>query len=131
GAARGGRIASRAPGVHRAVRAGNPTPAGERLNQTKGGMTMMKKSKLRAALLACAVVPYLAGTAGAQPVVKTTFGPVTGVEQNGQMAWLGIPYAAAPTGERRWRAPAAPQTWTEAHTAAAFGASCPQAVMPQ
>src|SRR5690606_2062355 len=31
----------------------------------------------------------------------------------------------------RWRAPAAPQAWSEARPATAFGASCPQAALPQ
>jgi para-nitrobenzyl esterase len=38
----------------------------------------------------------------------------------------GIPYAAAPTGELRWRPPAAPPPWSGVREAKAFGRSCPQ-----
>ena len=34
------------------------------------------------------------------------------VNAAGGHSWLGIPYAAPPVGERRWRAPQAPTSWT-------------------
>ncbi|WP_052378352.1 carboxylesterase/lipase family protein [Polycyclovorans algicola] len=60
--------------------------------------------------------------------VTTTYGPVQGVaarEPNVTM-WLGIPYAAAPVGEQRWRAPQAPAPWTEPLLASTFGSPCMQ-----
>ena len=36
-------------------------------------------------------------------VVKTTTGKVQGVEEEGTIAFKGIPYALQPTGERRWQ----------------------------
>ena len=44
----------------------------------------------------------------------------------GSHVWLGIPYAAPPVGERRWRAPAPPERWSGVREALAFGAHCPQ-----
>jgi para-nitrobenzyl esterase len=40
--------------------------------------------------------------------------------------FLGIPYAAPPTGERRWRPPQPVAKWPGAHEAGAFAAACPQ-----
>ena len=64
----------------------------------------------------------------ADPVTRRdpAAGPVVGfVGGYGQHTWLGLPYAAPPVGEQRWRAPA-PTSWSEPHEALAFGASCPQ-----
>jgi para-nitrobenzyl esterase len=41
-------------------------------------------------------------------------------------AWLGIPYAAAPTGELRWRSPQAAPEWTGVRNALQYGAACTQ-----
>ncbi len=45
--------------------------------------------------------------------VMTTNGPVRGRARNGHVAFLGIPYAAPPTGDARFKAPTAPEPWTE------------------
>jgi para-nitrobenzyl esterase len=41
-------------------------------------------------------------------------------------AFLGVPYAAAPVGDLRWRAPAPPPPWRGVRPAAAYGPACPQ-----
>ncbi len=40
--------------------------------------------------------------------------------------FLGIPYAAPPTGQLRWRPPAQPASWEGVRDATQFGPSCPQ-----
>jgi para-nitrobenzyl esterase len=45
-------------------------------------------------------------------------------------AWRGIPFAAPPLGERRWRAPAPPEPWTGVREALSSGAPCPQYATP-
>lgn len=45
---------------------------------------------------------------------------------NNTYAWLGIPYAQAPVGELRWRAPRPPVTWPGARDSTQFGDFCPQ-----
>ncbi|MFJ6533299.1 carboxylesterase/lipase family protein [Microbacterium sp. NPDC091662] len=59
-------------------------------------------------------------------VVGTTFGPVRGVRRNGIVSWRGIPYAAPPFGERRFRPPVAPSVWADPFDASAFGPAAPQ-----
>ncbi|WP_439101742.1 carboxylesterase/lipase family protein [Congregibacter sp.] len=57
----------------------------------------------------------------------TGSGPVLGgISEPGAQVWLGIPYAAAPVGERRWRAPAPVQSWARPRETLAFGDVCPQ-----
>ena len=56
--------------------------------------------------------------------VLTQSGPVRGIG-TGVMAFKGIPYAAPPTGDRRWRPPATAEPWTDVRDATQFGPRCP------
>jgi len=54
--------------------------------------------------------------------LKTAYGSVRGKkDKDDTYAWLGIPYAAPPVGEFRWRAPQAPRSWTGVFEATRFG----------
>lgn len=68
------------------------------------------------------VAEPLAAAAQEAPVVETAFGPVRGVASETDEAFLGIPYAAPPLGELRWRPTAEAEPWTEAQGATAFSA---------
>jgi para-nitrobenzyl esterase len=60
---------------------------------------------------------------------NTAYGPVVGVDEsarNGALAWKGVPFAKAPVGELRWRAPADPDGWSEPRPATEFGNACVQ-----
>jgi para-nitrobenzyl esterase len=61
--------------------------------------------------------------------VMTQYGPVRALTSGATCAYEGIPFAAPPVGDLRWKAPEAPQAWT-APRASAFGPSCPQAASP-
>jgi len=60
--------------------------------------------------------------------VITTTGPVTGTSDDGDgvFAWKGIPYAAPPVGELRWRPPQPAPCWSDELVTTAFGPQCPQ-----
>jgi para-nitrobenzyl esterase len=75
-----------------------------------------------AALLVAAV---MAGAAG-EPTVKITGGEIRGKSLASGAAFKGIPYAAPPVGDLRWREPAPVKAWTGARDAGAFGAVCAQ-----
>ncbi len=57
--------------------------------------------------------------------VETDQGAVVGREAAVQ-TFFGIPYAAPPVGDLRWRAPQPPQPWRVPRDAGSFGNVCPQ-----
>jgi para-nitrobenzyl esterase len=63
---------------------------------------------------------------GAAPIVTTTDGAVRGTAGTGGEAFLGLPYAAPPTGNLRWRPPQPPAHWRGVRDVTSFAPSCPQ-----
>ena len=85
------------------------------------------------ALLTAAILGFSIGWTGTGAattdhgtLVRTDSGPVRGAAAEGYRSFLGIPYAAPPVGELRWRAPRAPQPWTAPRDATALAANCAQ-----
>jgi para-nitrobenzyl esterase len=60
------------------------------------------------------------------PIASTRSGEVRGREKNGALLFAGIPYAAPPTGERRFRPPGPPDAWSGVRDATRFGPAAPQ-----
>lgn len=58
--------------------------------------------------------------------VATTHGTVHGKKDGDTLAFLGIPYAAPPTGDLRFRAPQSPACWSGARDATEYGSACVQ-----
>jgi para-nitrobenzyl esterase len=59
--------------------------------------------------------------------VTTTYGPVCGIASTTAPSvneWLGIPYAAPPVGDLRWKSPQAPTPWKDTLDATEFGSEC-------
>jgi para-nitrobenzyl esterase len=80
-----------------------------------------------AALGACASGAAAApASSGANPVVRTGGGLVRGADAAGVDSFLGLPYAASPTGNLRWRPPQPAASWSGVRDATKFGPSCPQ-----
>ena len=69
-----------------------------------------------------------ASGSGGDPVVTTSDGAVRGVAVPGTTvdAFLGLPYAAPPVGNLRWRPPRPPARWQGVRDATSFAPSCPQ-----
>jgi len=61
-----------------------------------------------------------------ETVVRIQSGPVRGIarDERGVVAYKGIPYAAAPIGELRWRSPQPVKAWSEVRECTQFGARC-------
>ncbi|HEY8614596.1 carboxylesterase/lipase family protein [Phenylobacterium sp.] len=95
-------------------------------------MTFRRVLAAAAALAMLAAAPSGAQTApaaaaaAAGPVVKTAQGAVRGAAADGVAVFQGIPYAAPPVGDLRWRPPAAPAEWTVVRDATKPGANCTQ-----
>ncbi|WP_218776460.1 carboxylesterase family protein [Streptomyces alboverticillatus] len=56
-------------------------------------------------------------------MVTTDAGPVRGTVTERGRAFLGVPFAAPPVGERRWRPPQPPAPWSDVRAAAHYPAS--------
>jgi para-nitrobenzyl esterase len=81
-------------------------------------------SFLTAALLSHAVP---AGAAGqAHPRVQLDTGTIEGRSEDGVRTFKGIPYAAAPVGDLRWKAPQPVRHWNAVRQADRFGPRCMQ-----
>ena len=63
---------------------------------------------------------------GTPVIVVTTDGPVVGLQAEHVQFFRGIPYAAAPINELRFRPAASPVKWTHPRDARVSGAACPQ-----
>src|SRR5262249_32762970 len=90
-----------------------------------------------AVCVAAAVVTAGAGRAiaspasgGANPVVRIDDGIIRGASAAGVSSFLGLPYAAPPTGNLRWRPPQPAAAWTGVRNATRFRPSCPQTASP-
>ncbi|XP_063085095.1 neuroligin-1 isoform X4 [Cavia porcellus] len=70
------------------------------------------------------------------PLVTTNFGKIRGVkkELNNEILgpviqFLGVPYAAPPTGEHRFQPPEPPSPWSDIRNATQFAPVCPQNII--
>jgi len=80
-----------------------------------------------------AALAALAGCGGSDdedPTLRqTAYGRVQGVNDSansGTYAWKGVPFAKAPTGALRWKAPTEPDAWSDVRATAQFGNACAQ-----
>jgi len=95
-------------------------------------MTTPKACKILLAALAASTICTLAQ---AQTVLRPIPGDPIEIEggliagkviENGAKAYLGVPYAAPPVGELRWREPQPVVPWEGVYNADRFGNKCPQ-----
>ena len=63
---------------------------------------------------------------GRTGIMQTQNGPVKGLASEGVRRFLGIPFAAPPVADLRWRPPQQPSKWNNPKDTVRFGNSCPQ-----
>lgn len=85
----------------------------------------------KAGAMGAAMALGLAGAAQAQgDIVKVESGRLQGVVQDGVIAFKGVPFAAPPVGDLRWRPPQPAAKWSGIRSAAAYGHDCAQKPFP-
>lgn len=93
-------------------------------------VTSLARTAAAGSLLALALShSTISGATAAAPLqtVATEGGALTGKPaSDGVSAFLGVPFAAPPVGELRWKPPQAAAKWSGVRKADAFGASCVQ-----
>lgn len=75
-------------------------------------------------MFAIACIAVLASCTQKEPItleVKTQYGVLEGFEEDGVKKFLGVPFAQAPVGELRWKAPQPVQAWEGVRSAKQFG----------
>jgi para-nitrobenzyl esterase len=77
-------------------------------------------------LSATLAAPLAALGVSSGPQVKTDSGIVEGKDDGSVHAFLGVPYAAPPVADLRWKPPAPAAKWTGIRKATEFGAHCMQ-----
>lgn len=83
-------------------------------------------------LLAAALIFALSNYAGtANDNVRVEGGLISGLAADGVRSYKGIPFAAPPMGELRWKAPQPVVPWEGVRECNAFGPECPQAPYAQ
>lgn len=84
------------------------------------------------ALMVCAgLIYFTSSTSATNEIVMIEGGRVSGVVADGVRSYKGIPYAAPPTGEWRWKAPQAVVPWEGVRAGSDYGPDCPQTPYPR
>jgi para-nitrobenzyl esterase len=104
---------------------------GERMHAVNANAKIISKKIIRKSLVlstvwAMLVVPSALFGAPSAPQVKTASGTVGGKEDSSVRAFLGIPYAAPPVGDLRWKPPVPAAKWSGVRKATDFGPHCMQ-----
>jgi para-nitrobenzyl esterase len=101
----------------------------EEMRAERGNSVWMASRAINLLLCLLAGVATMSVVSSAQqapPVVRVDSGELQGVIDSGVVSYKGIPFAAPPVGDLRWRPPQPAARWTGVRQSAEFGADCMQ-----
>lgn len=104
-------------------RSGDARPNSARARSIEGALRQVVLAAVGAVALA---LPALPAAAQNGPVAAVDSGRLQGVREGDVQVFRGIPFAAPPVGERRWRKPGPVAAWEGVRDATRFGAACLQ-----
>ncbi|MFF7474157.1 carboxylesterase family protein [Streptomyces sp. NPDC008092] len=96
-----------------------------RIRAALGGALILSMTAVGLLPATASATTSVTASAHAPSAVPTDKGAVRGAVSRGVERFLGIPYAAAPTGALRWQPPRPAVRWTGVREATAFGNPCP------
>jgi para-nitrobenzyl esterase len=108
-------------------------PAVPRLSHQGSHDQKLPTRKLRTSLLvlcAMCLVPVVSAVNSSSPVVQIPSGKVRGLNNGQLMIFKGVPYAAPPVGNLRWRPPQPVASWNGIRGATEYGHDCMQTLVP-
>ena len=74
--------------------------------------------------------PFRSPRKNTAPIVKIDSGQIRGTSDDGVLSWKGVPFAAAPVGALRWRAPQPVAAWRTVRDATRYAHDCMQVPFP-
>ncbi len=89
-------------------------------------MPRFSSASLIRALLVVVISATSAITLAQSPYITTESGVISGVSEGGLSVYKGVPFAAPPVGDLRWRSPVPVAHWTGTRKADAFAPACMQ-----
>jgi para-nitrobenzyl esterase len=98
----------------------------ERGDRSMAAATVTRLLLCSLAALAAAIGVGTVALSQTAPVARVDGGELHGVVTDGVASFKGIPFAAPPVGDLRWRPPQPAARWTGVRQAAEFGADCMQ-----
>jgi para-nitrobenzyl esterase len=87
---------------------------------------LRKAGWIAAASLPLVLLSACGGSSDDPLVRRTSLGEIAGANEADSYAWKGIPYAQAPVGALRWKAPQDAAAWTGTRTTTSYGNACAQ-----
>ena len=83
---------------------------------------------MKRSLLAIAILALSWTTVAASTIAKVEQGVLKGTPEGNLTVYLGIPFAAPPVGELRWRPPRPPANWQGVRPTDKFAPECVQSL---